>query len=337
MKRLLSSIFYLSLTAFTAQAAERIPEEGGLSGFINLGAGVAKVESNTLAGMKFGDLGDDRISSLTGSPDSETLTMPVAAFELAYTFAGSRTQLIFGNSLEDYVRFDFATRMAVRQEVSGLGTLGLNYLSTPIKTEVWSDPYATNTKRSDTDRDSTGYRLTWDHILDSDWEVRYSNREVDIDNETSGSTLGLSAANVALLDRNGDMKSTQVLYTMRSGKHIITPQLSYTEHDLDGDAMSYDGYSLFVNHRYMDGSFVYVTNVGFGSFDYDESNPVPAFNGKKASKDRIGGSFTTFYANPWGIEDWTFNAGVVWYKEDNDIDFYDNEVKMISAGMMHKF
>lgn len=334
--RYLSFLVFSTTMVSSAYAMKPIPPQSGFSGFINLGAGVTSVESNTLA--KFGsvDLGNKSIDTLTSSPDSETSGLPVLGLEIAYTFASTRTQIFFGNQLEDYIRFDFAARAGVRQEIGNAGVIGVSFLQTPLATEMWEDPFVTGTNRTNTDRSSNGYRLIWDKIYGTGLELRYSAREVDIDKERSGEDLGLSAADRALLDRNGDRNRFSVQYTFNrdENKHRITPAIAYIDQDLDGDAVAYDGLSFNVNYIYSVNRWKFVTNASYAALEYDEANPVYS---KKADSNRYGLSFTAFYNKPFGWDGWLANAGVVWFEEDSDINFYDSSVNLASIGMLYLF
>lgn len=332
-----SLLVFSTVVVPSVYAIEPIPKESGVSGFINLGAGVTTVESNMLA--KFGsvDIGNETVDSLTQSPDSETTGIPVLALEVAYTFGSTRTQVFLGNQLEDYVRFDFSARAGIRQEIGNAGVIGASFLQTPLPTEVWEDPFVTGTKRLKTDRTSDGYRLIWDNIYGTELELRYSSREVDIDKERSGEALGLPASDQALLDRNGDSHRFTAQYTFkRDGmKHLITPAIAFFEQDSDGDAVAFDGLAFSVNYIYtMDNHWRFITNASYADIDFDEANPI---YGKEADGDRYGVTFTAFYAQPFGWKGWWANAGAAWFTEDSDINFYDSSVGLISAGMLYRF
>ena len=334
---------YVSLLALgtvvipSAFAIEPIPKESGVSGFVNIGAGVTSVESNSLAKFGSADIGNATLDSLDQTADTRTVGIPVIGLELAYTFADTSTQIFFGNQLEDYIRFDFSARAGIRQEIGKAGIIGASFLQTPLPTEVWEDPFLTGSDRSKTDRTSDGYRLIWDNIYGSGLELRYSAREVDIDRERSGESLGLSDSELALLNRNGDSSRFTAQYTVSYDrmKHIVTPAVAYFEQDSDGNAMAYDGMSFSVNYIYrMDNRWRFVTNASFGFIEFNEENPV--FD-TKADGDRFGVSFTAFYAQPFGWKGWLANAGVVWFEEDSDVNFYDSSVSLLSAGLLYRF
>jgi len=236
----------------SAYSAVIIPDKGGFGGYVNLGAGVVDVKSNMLASLLSSkiELGQQTIDNLNDSPDSESSAIPAVNFELSYTFENSRTQLHLGNLLEDFIRFDMNTIAGVRQDIGKAGLVGASIQTTSITTEVWSDLYLTGVNRKETDRTGNGFRLNWQQIMGTGFEVRYSKKEEDIDKERSGESLDLSAAQRKLLDRNGDNERIDVFfeYASEDNRHILTPSLSFIDQDRDGDAMSRDGEDVSINY-----------------------------------------------------------------------------------------
>lgn len=324
-------------------AIDPIPQESGVSGFISLGAGVANVESNFLSSTLNGnvDIGDEKISSL-GSPSGETFAMPAVAFELTYTFAESRTQIFFGPKLEDFLRFDLTTSFGVRQELGNAGVVALSTLQAPIKSKVWRDPYQTDVKRSDTDTDSSGYRFEWSKVFGTPIGFRYTAKEVNVDTELSGTnfidpdTGALSNAEIASLDRNGDVSQIDIRYRwVANDANGVLFTLSSIEHDLDGSAMSYDGYKVQANYIHtFNKRERMVTNFSYGDFEYDQSNPV--FD-DYADKEQLGLTVSYFRSEPFGIKDWVGNVGFVYASENSDVDFFDTQVMMVNFGMLTRF
>ena len=329
-------LVFASILVPSTYAIEPIPQQSGYSGFVNIGAGGARIESTTLAKFGFIDLGKDTIDSLDKGPDSETSGMPVIALELSYTFADSRTQVFLGNQLEDFIRFDSSTFAGVRQEVGNAGIIGASLLYTSLATEVWQDPFLTGSPRTETDRTANGYRLIWDKVYGTNLELRYSYRDVDIDNERSGESLGLSDAELALLNRSGDRHRVSAQYTFSwdAPKHRLIPAIAYIDHDSRGAAMSYNGFSLSANYIYSVNRWRFVTNAYISDLEFDEANPV--FD-RKADGNQYGASLTAFYSKPFGWNDWHANAGIAWFEADSDINFYDSSVMLISVGMLYRF
>jgi len=333
MRATLALIFFSGALSIPA-AADPIPESGGFSGFINLGVGAGQIESNMLAGVKSIELSNNRIDSLSG-PSSENVTLPVGGFEVSYTFDQTKTQLFVGNLLEDYLRFDLTSRVGIRQAIDGIGTFSFEALSTPIATDTWEDPYATGIKRSTTERTSSGVRVGWEQIMGTGLEVRVAARELDVDDELSGESLGLNADDRALLDRTGDFTKVDVLWTVKLDDHSrLIPSLSYSDRDLDGDAMSRNGYVASLSYQLSSGRWSYVTNVAYGKYESDATNPI---FGKTDERDVKAASITAFYHKPFGWDGWAVNAGLAWSEEDSNISFYDATAMLASVGLLRRF
>ena len=318
-----------------AYSLEPIPKESGVAGFVNLGASVVNVESNLLAETPFGDLGDKSLSSLNGSADGKTSVLPGVGFELSYTWADSRTQVFLGNSLEDFLRFDFSTRAGVRQEFEKVGVLGVSVIQSSLDTKVWKDPYDTHSVRSDTRRTSKGVRITWDKVFGTELELRYSAKDIDVDDEEIGSGLGWSKAERALLDRNGTTRRADVSYLFNMGDAgILVPRVSYLNHDRDGGAMSNDGVSLDVSYSLTRGRITYLANAMVGQFDYEDANPVYH---EEDNATRLGLTFNIYLQDVFGFKGWVGNAGLAYFDESHDLDFYDTKAAMFNLGVLYRF
>ena len=330
----------VSLLASNAAAVELIPREQGWGGFINLGVGATEVKNSMVATLLGGeiDVGPEVIDDLDSEAERESFALPVVAGELSYVFNDSNTQVYLGNRLEDYVRFDFTARAGIRHNIDGVGILGVSALKSPVinSVEVWQDPYQTGVKRETVDRESAGARLIWEGIMGTEFELRISSREIEIDKERSGQGFGLSMADQKLLDRNGDINQADLKYALRvNEEHAILMGFVFTDNDLDGKAMSNDGYAFSGTHQWtMASGSRLISNFVFGSFEYDEENPI---YGVTDEFDRLAVSVTYFRPAPFGIKHWVLNAGVVYGEDDHDIDFYNSEISSVSVGMLRRF
>lgn len=328
------------MLAATTQAAVIIPTKGGFSGYLNLGAGGIDVETNMISTIAQGniDVGGKTIKDLNNSPGSESAAIPQVSFELSYTFAKSRTQVHIGNLMEDFLTFNMNTTAGVRQDIGEAGLIGASLQATSLVTDVWQDPYETNTKRKDTERDNKGARIFWQQIMSSGLELRYTVSEIDVDKERSGNSLDyLTQGERKSLQRDGDVYRYDAMYEFKAdgNRHIITPGLTYTEHDRDGKAMSYDAMGINVNYIYQHSEkWRYVLNASYADLSYDDTNPI---YGEEDGGERYGGSATVFYSAPFGLKKWALNGTVGWFEEDHDIDFYDSYVGLVSVGMFRKF
>jgi len=318
-------------------AIDPIPEESGFSGSVLLGAGWIEGESNLVKGNKFAEIGQERVDSIFDSPDSESDVMPVFSGNVNYTFGSIRTQLFFGSEIEDLVRFDFAQLLGVRKQFDRLGILSVAAALSNFPAEVWEDPYLAGVDRKDTDRDSTGVRAEWSRIFNSKFSVKFNYRDVDIDNERSGTdpALGLTPGQIASLRRDGDNTSVNVEYLWKIGpKQVLVPEIFWFNQDRDGSAVSNDGFGGQLSWTWLGDPWTIVLTGSVSQSNYDERNPI--YN-KKADADIFGLGGTVFYKLPTESGRWALFGSAAYSDSDSDISFHDSTVTLISAGARYRF
>jgi hypothetical protein len=334
---------FLLLGATWASALDPIPQESGFSGFARPGVGYLKYKSNMVASIMGFDLSEKEIDSYNDSPDSETTALVTLPFTLAYTFASTRTQLFLGTDLTDLIRFDMSQQIGVKQGIGNFGILQGGFLFSGMPAKVWEDPYLEGRNRDDTKRKSTGVRLVWDRIFGSFFQVQYTYRNVDIDNEKSGESLNfLTSSERNLLERDSDRHSVDLSYRFNFAKsHTLAPAFIYTYDDRDGKAMRNDAYALQLTYAYLDrgNPFSFTANGYIGQADYDKKNPI---YGKTREDDNYGIQGTVYYENPWGwsllgSRPMNFFIGGAYAKSDANIDFYDQEAIMGTIGVFFKW
>ena len=324
-----------SAVTLSAQGYDRIPQESGFSGFAFIGAGSTDRETNMTATVGGTEVADERIDSLTQSPDSERYSRLLLDFGLSYTLADSRTQIFGGTELEDFLTQDSTLGLGIRQGIGDAGNLRASLIaSTP--SETWEDPYLVGADREETDVESGGMRVGWEHIFGSGLDLTYTQRSIELDDELSGTSLGLTPSQRALLDREGDLKELQVSYFWKPAEdHTLTPSFSSIDYDLDGDAMAMDGYQGELNYAYTGlQNWELVMNLLAGKLESDDDNPI---YGKTAEVDRMGASLAATYKEPFGLRDWRARAAISYGEEDSNIDFYDSSIKSVSLGMLYTF
>ena len=326
----------LALVCGPVGAFEPIPKESGFDGFVRLGGGYSWVKSNMIAGSDLGDVGKRRIDSLTDSPDSKSDGVPQFNWNVKYTFASTRTQLFAGSRLEDIFRFDATTQAGVRQEFRSLGIMGASLVFTTLPTEVWKDPYVVDERRSKTDRTSRGIRLAWERMFNSNFEVEYIYRNIDIDKERSGDFRGLSSSDKDKLERKGDSHQILGAYWFEIGKNqLLSPQLIFDYEDLDGDAMKNYKTDFQLTYAYNGPKFGLGLNGLIGYADYDKKNPI---YGKTRDDTRYGvgalGSWKNpFGWKPFGHDKFRLYSQVGYFVSDSNIDFYDTKIFQATAGI----
>lgn len=331
-----SFLFFANLSV----ALEPIPQESGFSGFIRPGAGYINFKSNMVASFLGFDLSDKKTDSLDDSADSQSNVIAVAPFSLEYTFASTRTQLFLGTDLTDLIRFDYSQQLGVKQGVGRFGMLQGGILFSSIPAKVWKDPYVVNQNRDETSRDSTGARLVWDRIFSSQLQLQYTYRNIDISSEKSGEFLGLTSAERKRLRRDGDRHAAEILYRFNfAEKHQLAPAFAYAYNDRDGSAMKNDAYNFQLTYVYFSDPITLTTNAFIGWADYDDKNPI---YGKTQEDDNYGVQSSLFYKNPWGwslfgSKPMNFYISAAFAKSDANIDFYNQEAFMTTAGVFFKW
>ena len=321
-----------------AAAIDPIPEEGGFSGRVNVGANWMRVKTNMAASTPFADLSSDRIDNRFDEPDSETNITPLFGGELRYTFSDTRTQVFLGSALIDRLRFDMSAAAGVRKQWDETGIFEGAFLFSALPVEVWEDPYQIGEKRKETDRTANGGRLAWSRIYNSNFQATYSYRDIDIDDELSGQSVPIAIllpSQRGLLSREGDHHQAELLYTHQlSENQWVGPAFIYDHYGLDGDAMSNDMYSVMLSHTYAAEKWRLVTNLLYGYADYDEQNPIYF---KTQDAHRYGISTTILYPNFFNVKNLTGIFGVAYLKENANIDFYDTEIIAVTASTMYTF
>lgn len=323
------------LLAAAAQAAPDIPTEAGWRGTVNIGAGAGQSETNMLAGISSIDLGDERIDSLDADAGSEDIGFPVLQFEVSYTLQDSRTQFYLRNQPSPYVFVDMEALAGIRQQVEGIGIVDIALSGTTVATDVWKDPYLVGTDRGNTERTTKGLHIAWHNAMDSALSVEFSSKEVELDDEESGTSLGLGVADRKLLERSGQVYRLNASYAWRvNDRHQLVPAVAWLNYDLDGGAMAEDGLALQLAHHYSRDRWRVVSQLQYTGLESDRDNPI---YGDAADKDVLVAGVGVFYERPFGLDRWTANARASWYEADSDIDFYDESLGIVSVGMMYRF
>lgn len=332
-----SLLLVLVALSLPALALEPVPREGGFSGFVSAGYGYMSIEHSLVAGNKAVEFDNATIESLGESPESDGLGLPSLAFNVAYTFGTSRSQISLGNALEDFLRFDTAARLSYRKQFGDADVLAVGFLFSQPATEVYADPYVVGSEREVTDRSTPGAYLSWEKILGTGLEVEISLRKQDIEDERSGATqLGLSSAQRDLLDRNGNMQKIQVAYGFyrKDGRHAFVPALKFNRDDLDGKASSGDTLELQISYAYKGKRIGVVSNVWIGSRESDEASPI---FGETVDHDGMGATVQLFYGRIFGVEGLSLLGTAGLLRGDSNVDFYDTSIAMGTLGVFYRF
>jgi len=326
-------------TAPEAMAIEPIPSTPGWRGFVVAGVGYTDLETNLVAGNGILDIGRDTINSVNDAPRSDDAWHPIITGEVNYTFV-DQWQVFLGTSLEDAVTLDGVAQFGVRKDLGATGALQGGYLFSGVPTKVWEDTYAEGVKRKETDRDSSGFRLRWDRVMGSAFELTASYRSISVDEERNGqgvTSVVCDAACQQLLRRDGDQYFFDVSYLYKVGdgsRHLLRPLVRYTIDDRDGDAMGGDAYRLQLSHVFLGQGFNVASNIAYGRSSQDERNPI---FGRKTDSDGFAVDTTLFYRLPSESGRWQAVGSILWGRDDSDVRFHDSEILNVNIGAMYRF
>lgn len=333
-----TTVLLVALTSRPVVAQDNIPKTSGFSGFVLAGPGYANVESSLLVtgSPLLDDVGNTQIESIFDPPSSNSAPAFLFGGELNYTFASTRTQLFFGNRLEDLLRLDLVVGLGVRQELPDESILAASLLLTPLELKFWSDPYIEGEDRERTGLYFPGVRLRWGRILKTGLELTATFRQYRHDEEESGDWLigegRLNPDQQPLLDRDGDILRLQALYRIEVKRHRFEPAVRYVNDDHNGAAIANKGYSLRLTYLYLSPKVVLDANVIYGNREADEAHPV---YGEVLDADRWAAGLAAFIpVRLFKSSGWSVLVGGEIFRENANIDFFDSRIGMVWAGLV---
>ena len=338
-KVLVSCLATLLVLAWHPVAAQdHIPETSGFSGFVLGSVANVNVASSLLArGAPFmDDVGSTRIESIFDAPSSISSPGVPVTGEINYTFASTRTQVFFGNRLEDLLRLDVVFGLGVRQQIGAAGILAVSYMITPLELQSWADPYVEGEDRLATDLDLPGFRIRWGEIFGTGLELTVTDRFYTYQNESSGDWLidqgRLDPDQQSLLDREGDILKIQALYRFKVKRHRFEPAIQWEDDYHRGAAIANTGYRVKLTYVYVSPKVIIDANLIYGVRKAKETNPI---YGELLDADRMGAAFIAFFP----VKRYTssvlnvFVGGEV-FRENANIDFYDSSINMVMVGLL---
>ncbi len=193
----------LTVAAQIALAIEPLPKESGWNGYVSPVLSALEFRDNQVAGAGPLEVGNKRIDSLEEKAERQSAGAFSFPAEVGYMFADQGVYLFLGNRLEDFLRLDNANALGARVDLDRVGILEASALFSAMPTEVWEDPFLTGADRQETDRTSAGGQIGLANILGTKFEAKLTARSIEIDDEHSGESLGLSDAERDQLVRYG--------------------------------------------------------------------------------------------------------------------------------------
>ncbi|MGD8332713.1 MAG: DUF2860 family protein [Desulfobacterales bacterium] len=311
LRVLLGALLMSYSIAFAAGPTEK---SEGFSGRISAGAGYMASTDQ----LKTSDE-NKRIDSLSGDADWYDTVIPLALFNLRYTFAESGRQVYFGTPPQ--LSGPPGLSLGIVQPFSDGSRLDLSVF-TRLFSEVWRDPYLTNTGRKETREYNYGTRLAYEEILGTGFKLSYAFSRVDVNVDDIGDRFND-------LERDGYIHKAEVEYDFRLGPGIsLTPGFELSIGDIDGEANAYTGYQFGLGLRKFSKTYQIMLKAGFGWDDYDDQHPVFSKT-RNDTNYSVFGMFTR--SDLFGI-DFLFGTLMAGYRyRDSNIGFLDAQTFLSGA------
>ena len=330
-------VFFLSGFYLFSQKVEA-SESTVFSGFFLLGRMHYEFESNSVASL--GNISFKEKTVLDFSSQVPQSTRGQSQFFTGYLSLRSKrlgTRLFVGHSFENWIRWHRDLEVGVVQRLpSELGESGLAYLLAGNKFTVWSDPFLSNQPGIATSVKGERWRLWFDRIAGSNLYFSVSVKNQNIENELSGTALGLNLDARKLLDRNGVLSSSELLYRLsfRKNQQLLLA-VQFQHNDLIGDSVSSEERRLQITHIMKLKEIEIVTNVLSGVEGYRSAHPV--FSHILRKDHTIGGTCSLLYHNNSDFSGWSILLGGQYYRSRSNVAFYNQLVKGVRLALMYEF
>ncbi len=308
----------IALTVPDAYARDRKEGATGFSGRVQ--AGVGYVTSTDQLDTD----ADERLDDLNANADRFDSVLPLALFNLRYTFASGR-QMYFGTRRESGGPPGLALGAVLPFDDGS--ELDVSVFGKPFG-EVWKDPYLLGERRADTRKNTYGANIEYGDILGTPAKVSYSVANVDVDDDEIGDRFDA-------LERDGWLHEAQMEYAFPVGKGMsIVPSLGFSVGDLDGNANSYKGYEFKLGLRKFSRSYFFNLSASIGLDDYDRTHPLF----EKKRDDTNYSAFGVFTLSDLLGKEYLFLNLIAGYKyRDSDIGFLEANTFLGGLTLGYKF
>ena len=317
MQNLIFILVLLGTSLFSwssAYAGDPAAKSGGFSGRISAGAGYMTSTDQ----LKTTDE-NKTIDSLSDDADWYDKIMPLALFNLRYTFAESGRQIYFGTPAE--LSGPPGLTLGFVQPFADGSQLDISVF-THLFSEVWRDPYLINTNRKETRKYNYGTRIAYDEILGTGFKLSYAFSRADVNVDDIGDRFND-------LERDGYIHKAEVEYVFRLGATMsLAPGFELSIGDLDGEANAYTGYAFGLGFRRFSKRYQLMLKAAVGWDDYDDTHPI--FN--KTRNDTHYSAFGMFTRSDLFGKDYIFGTLMAGYRyRDSNIDFLEAQTFLSGA------
>jgi hypothetical protein len=311
--------------------AEPLSNTAGWEFTLNLNAGYTHSQSQ----LNTDD--DNKITndlSNSGQSTSSAIVFPLGRVQ--YTLADLNTQFFLGNSRDQVSTAQFQYEIGATHQFTDNSKLTLAiFPKLSLFNETWKDPFLVGAKREVTDQDVGGGRIALENVLGSPFTLKYAIADSQVDDEQSGISQLTNVSEINSVKRDSIFQRVEIetMFPISKGM-FLKPTLQYTNRNAEGDANSYDQYTVQLGLLVFRPQYSVITTINTGVRYYQEENPI--FDEKQNSQ-QFGILSLYSYKQPFNWKNWSWTLMAGYNAENSDINFYDTKGLILSTGMMFQY
>ena len=311
--------------------AQPLSKEAGWEFTLSLNVGYSGGESQFDT-----DSDNETTNDLNNSGQSQSSILVYPLGRVQYTLDSLKTQFFLGNSREQVSTAQFQYELGIVHQFNNDSKLTVAvFPKLSMLNETWEDPFLVGSDRQTTDEKVGGGRIAVERIFGSPLTLKYAIASSSIDNERSGQSQLTDASEIASLQRDSVYQRVEVetLFPVAKGI-LLKPNLQYTHRNAEGNANSYDNYTVQLSILIFRDRHTLITTINAGTRVYQQINPI--FDAKQNLNH--AGIFSIYsYKRPFDWDRWTWTMMGGYSQENSDISFYDSKSFIVSTGLLYKF
>lgn len=328
MRRGKITVSFLLCSIFTSSSYAQLADEKGFNGSIGAFFTYSKLTSNLNLEKRV------KSSPLNTNAEEDVSGVIDPYFTFDYTF-GDTLEKQFAVGVTDFEISKDSNPIAFtyNQELDSGALIGVSYLPNLVNQKVFSDPYATDVKRSQTTEYSQAVNLKIGQLVYGLLEFNLAASQTNIDHEAIAENK--TSIDHSLLKRDAMSYYANASFIIPFTETFLAqPLISYTSSDAQGRAQTYEEFLFqlcvlkLVNENQFILKMIYSNNV------YDAVNPV--FNNQREDNS-YNLTSTMVLKNQLPIDNLSLFAQVSFEKTDSNISFYDSEELSSTMGLMYSF
>lgn len=268
----------------------------------NVGVGMLLIsKSDNLWGR-----GKSSIPSLSDSPKSQTVVMPIPALLLRYRQESLKNTYFLGATEEDYGRVALGVKHDLKK-----GAIDAALFYSFMGSE-WEDPYRLN--RTSTTVQNFGLRAGWEKIGGSPFSAQYTVSAKLVNNDLSGERH-------PDLKRDGTKHRLGISYALRLTDSLtLTPSLAFEREMAEGAANRYSSPIGAISLVWRQQNLTWINRVSGSYAIHDSVNPV---FGSTLKEPGYSATSIALWKNPFDFKNYWLTAGIVYEQTLPTITFFE--------------